>query len=82
MACVGQRPTLTFLAAGVIEIMIQIRMEMGNDDQRAAELGLGEDELAFYDAVSRCTDRVYEQEFLCELIHDVVQTIKRNATGN
>lgn len=58
--------------------MIEIRKEMENDDTRGAELGLQEDELAFYDAVAVNVETVYDNAFLCDLIHEVVQTIKRN----
>ena len=58
--------------------MIQIRDEMRADDQRARELQLEEDELAFYDAVAANFGQVYEQEFLRDLVHDVVLSIKRN----
>ena len=57
--------------------MIEIREEMVNADQRAARLGLEADELAFYDAVAAQREAAYGVEFLRDLIHDVVQAIKR-----
>ncbi|MCX6376822.1 MAG: DUF3387 domain-containing protein [Armatimonadetes bacterium] len=65
-------------AAAVIKVMLEIREEIKRTNERAAGLGLTEDELAFYDAVSvlRCT--VYERDFLRDLVHEVVQTVKRN----
>lgn len=65
-------------AAAVIKAMLEIRKEMESDDQRAAELGLESEEVAFYDAIAANAEGVYEQEFLRDLIHDVVQSIKRN----
>lgn len=65
-------------AAAVIRAMIQIRQDMETDDKRAAELGLGQDELAFYDAVATNYDKVYDPGLLRDLVHDVVQSIKRN----
>jgi type I restriction enzyme R subunit len=65
-------------AAAVIRAMLQIKQEMEASNQRAAELGLTDEELAFYDAVAANYDQVYGVEFLRDLIHDVVQTIKRN----
>lgn len=65
-------------AAAVIKALIQIRKEMESDDQRAKQLGLEPDELAFYDAVAASVATVYEPSFLRELIHAVVQTIRRN----
>jgi type I restriction enzyme R subunit len=65
-------------AAAVIRAMIAIRREMEEDDKRAAQLGLGEDELAFYDAVAENLVGIYDEKLLSGLIHDVVQTVKRN----
>ncbi len=65
-------------AAAVVEAMLQIRREMEDDEQRAKDLNLEDDELAFYDAVAANYASVYEQTLLRDLIHDVVQTVKRN----
>ena len=65
-------------AATVIKAMLEIRRDMDASDKRAAELGLREDELAFYDAIQANYGELYGIEFLRDLIHDVVQSIKRN----
>ena len=65
-------------AAAVIQAMIQIRKDMEESDQRAADLGLSSEELAFYDAVAANYDNIYGTDFLKDLIHDIVQTVKRN----
>ncbi|UQA58584.1 type I restriction endonuclease subunit R [Polyangium aurulentum] len=65
-------------AATVVQEMIKMRQEMDAGDARAKALGLAEDELAFYDAVSDNYETVYDQPFLRDLVHDVVQTIKKN----
>jgi type I restriction enzyme R subunit len=65
-------------AASVVQEMIKMRQEMEAADARAKQLNLGEDELAFYDAVSENYETVYEQPFLRDLVHEVVQTIKSN----
>lgn len=65
-------------AAAVIRAMIQIRRDMESSDQRAADLGLSSEELAFYDAVAENYDNIYGTDFLKDLIHDIVQTVKRN----
>jgi type I restriction enzyme R subunit len=65
-------------AAAVVQEMIKMRQEMEAGDARAKQLGLGEDELAFYDAVTDNYETVYEQPFLSDLVHEVVQTIKNN----
>ncbi|HLM59550.1 MAG TPA: type I restriction enzyme endonuclease domain-containing protein, partial [Pyrinomonadaceae bacterium] len=65
-------------AAAVVQAMINIHKEMQADEKRASELGLSPDELAFYDAVAESYSDVYNDEFLRNLIHDVVLSIKRN----
>ena len=65
-------------AAAVVRAMIEIRKMSEGDKHRAQLLGLSDDELAFYDAVAENYATVYDEKFLCELIHEVVQTIKRN----
>jgi type I restriction enzyme, R subunit len=65
-------------AAAVIKTMVEMRRDWQEADARAAVLGLTEEELAFYEAVVTNYQQIYGQEFLRDLIHDVVQTIKRN----
>lgn len=65
-------------AAAVVRAMIEIRKDMDRETARAAALGLEEDELAFYDAVAANFENIYGIEFLRDLIHDTVQTLKRN----
>jgi type I restriction enzyme, R subunit len=65
-------------AAAVVKLMIEMRQSWETDDKRAAELGLNEEELAFYDAVAAKYNDIYGQELLRDLIHDVVMTIKRS----
>ncbi len=65
-------------AAAVIQAMIAIKHDQEQDQQRAQDLGLAPDELAFYDAVATNYLNLYNEAFLRGLIHDVVQTIKRN----
>ncbi|MEX2221493.1 MAG: type I restriction enzyme endonuclease domain-containing protein [Candidatus Rokuibacteriota bacterium] len=50
---------------------------MDRADDRAAQLGMEADELAFYDAVAAQREAVYGVEFMRDLIHEVVQVIKR-----
>lgn len=64
-------------AAAVVRAMLQIKHDLDADDQRAADLNLESDELAFYDALAANFANVYEPGFLRDVVHDVVQTIKR-----
>lgn len=65
-------------AKEVIKQMIAIRRAWEADDQRAQELGLIPEEIAFYDAVAGNFMTIYDQAFLRDLVHGVVQTLKRN----
>lgn len=64
-------------AAAVVRAMLQIKQELDADGQRAAELNTEDDELAFYGALAANFANVYEPGFLRDVVHDVVQTIKR-----
>ncbi len=65
-------------AAAVIQMMVQIRQEELREQQRAGQLNLAPEELAFYDAVAAKLATVYDEKFLASLIHDVVVAVKRN----
>ncbi len=65
-------------AAAVVRTMIEIRQALEAEDRRAAELGLEEEELAFYDAIVARFESVYGDPFLRDLVHDVVRAIKDN----
>lgn len=65
-------------AASVIQTLLAMRQEMDADDQRAQALNLEPDERAFYDAIAANYATLYEPGFLRDLVHDVVQTLKKN----
>lgn len=65
-------------AAAVVKALLEIRNDMDADDRRAKELNLDAEEVAFYDAVQVQNPNLYEPSFVRDLIHDVVQTIKKN----
>jgi type I restriction enzyme, R subunit len=58
--------------------MIEIRKQLDAQSNRAHELGVTEEELAFYDALAADASAAYDDEFLRDLVHEVVQTVKRN----
>jgi type I restriction enzyme, R subunit len=68
----------TIDAAAVVKAMLEIKRDMQTADRRAEALGLQSEEVAFYDAVAVHASGIYDQAFLCDLIHDVVRSIKRN----
>lgn len=65
-------------AAAVINEMIEIRKQILEQRGRAVKLGVTEEELAFYDALASSSDEPYGDEFLRDLVHEVVQSVKRN----
>jgi type I restriction enzyme R subunit len=65
-------------AAAVVKAMIEMRRQWEANHARAQALGLTEEELTFYDAVTQNKNSIYDEAVLRDLIHDVVQTIRRN----
>jgi type I restriction enzyme R subunit len=65
-------------AAEVIQEMIKIRQEMFSEDKRKTETGLSDEELAFYDAISGLDGGAYDMPFLCNLVREIFQAVKRN----
>jgi len=69
-------------AAQVIEELIQLAQEMRAANARGEELGLTEDELAFYDALetSDSAVKVLGDETLRTIARELVETVRRNVT--
>lgn len=65
-------------AAAVVKAMVEIHREMKRDEDRAAELGITGEELAFYDAVAAQHPQLFDVAVLRDIVHDVVQAVKRN----
>ena len=69
-------------AAQVIEELIQLAREMREADARGEELGLSEDELAFYDALETNDSavQVLGDETLRAIARELVETVRGNVT--
>ena len=69
-------------AAQVIEELIQLAREMREASARGEELGLSEDELAFYDALETNDSavQVLGDETLRTIARELVETVRRNVT--
>jgi type I restriction enzyme R subunit len=69
-------------AAQVIEELIQLAKEMREAKKRGENLGLTEDELAFYDAleVNDSAVKVLGDETLQQIARELVQSVRKNAT--
>ena len=72
----------TIEAAQVIEELIELAKEMREDFARGQELGLNEDELAFYDALETNDSavKVLGDDTLRTIAQELVETVRRNAT--
>ena len=69
-------------AAQVIEELIELAREMREANERGEKLGLEEDELAFYDALSDNDSavEVMGDELLGDIARELVDTVRRNVT--
>jgi len=69
-------------AAQVIEELIELAKEMKEAHKRGDDLGLTEDELAFYDAleVNDSAVRVLGDETLQKIAKELVEAVRKNAT--
>lgn len=68
-------------SAKVIEELCEIAREMNLSDRKAGELGLSEEEYAFYMVlIENESTRFLEDEKMRELIHVIVETVRKNAT--
>ena len=69
-------------AAQVIEELIQIAKEMRQANDRGEQLGLNEDELAFYDALETNDSavQVLGDETLRAIAQELFETVRRNVT--
>lgn len=72
----------TIETAAVIQELIDIAREMSEAEQRGEELGLNEDEKAFYDAlgVNDSAVQVLGDETLTTIARELVDMVRRNVT--
>ncbi len=86
-----KRPSLHFLvksqnraiqAAQVIEELIALARNIRDEAARGAELGLSDDEIAFYDAleVNDSAVKVLGDDTLKIIARELVETVRRNTT--
>ncbi len=69
-------------SAQVIEELIELARQMRLANERGEELGLTEDELAFYDAleINDSAVEVLGDEVLCKIARELVETVRNNVT--
>ncbi len=61
-----------------IKHLIDLANEFRNEDKRRKELGLDEEELAFYDLLSSKESLLNKQGPIQDLVHNVVASVKKN----
>ena len=66
----------------VIEELIKLAGEIRKAEKRGEDLGLSEDEVAFYDALETNDSavKILGDKLLCEIARELVQTIRNNVT--
>ncbi len=79
---IAQYQNQTLESAKVIEEMIELAKSINKDIEEKKNLGLSEDEINFYDAVSSINDKkeVMETEILKDLTKELVVKIRKNKT--
>ena len=65
-------------ASDVVRVMLEIRKDIENEATRSKQLNLTPEEVAFYDAVAANVATLFDEKTLCDLIRDVVQSVKKN----
>jgi type I restriction enzyme, R subunit len=69
-------------AAAVVAELVALAQQLKHEQERGAELGLREDEVAFYDAICQNDSAVLEMgdEMLKKIARELVDSVRRNAT--
>jgi type I restriction enzyme R subunit len=58
--------------------LIERAKDLQNDDKRTEELGLSEEELAFYDILAAKKELIKEEGLIKDIVHAVVAAVKKN----
>jgi len=58
--------------------LIKNAKEITEEDQRAQQLGLEEEELAFYEIIAKHQNAITDNKIISELVKQIVQSIKKN----
>lgn len=67
--------------AQIIEELSEIAREMRLEDKKAGEIGLTPEEYAFYSILSENSSTQFLEDYkMKELIHTIVETVRKNAT--
>ena len=67
-------------SAGIMEELIRLAKEIKKQEKEGKELGLSEEELAFYDAISQGKKYIKNDEELKKIVKELINTIKKDLT--
>jgi type I restriction enzyme, R subunit len=70
----------TIQAADVVAVMVEMRRQQQEDEQRKRELGLSDEELAFYDVVALGAEvgLPTDNEWIAGLVREIVAAVRAN----
>lgn len=66
------------MAAEVMKQLVELRKDYFSEDERKEEYNLSNEEIAFIDAINEVREDAYDMPFLCDLVREVVQSVKNN----
>jgi len=67
-------------SAEIIEKLIELAKEIKVQEKEGKKLGLSEEELAFYDAISQGKKYIKSDEELKKIVRELIETIEKNLT--
>ncbi len=81
-AAIAKYTNRNLTTAEIIAQLVELAKQMRDAHQRGAELGLAEDEVAFYDAIVQNDSAVLEMgdEVLKTIAHELVRAVRESAT--
>ncbi|KPV43825.1 type I restriction endonuclease subunit R [Alicyclobacillus ferrooxydans] len=68
--------TRVIQAADVLQAMIELKKRLEEETKLRENLGLSEEEVAFYNVISQMRSDAFSNEFIADLIHKVVRAMK------
>ena len=64
-------------ATDVLHAMMDIKRKMDTEERVRSDLGLSEEEVAFYNIVARLGQGTFSNEFIAGLVHKIVKAMKK-----
>ena len=67
-------------SAEIIQKLIELAQDIKSDSDRCTELGLSEEECAFYDTISEGHESIMSDDEMREIVRKLIDSIKKNLT--